>query len=86
MTREEGLKLIQEPHHLESDIVELVKKRLKLSDEEFNEIMNLPLKTYKDYKTYKKRFERMRPFFWVMMKMNLVPNSFYIKYTKKHEI
>ena len=39
-----------------------------------------------DYKTYKKLFERMRPFFWIMARSNLVPMSFYLKYTKKHEI
>jgi len=47
--------------------------------------MNLPKKKYSDYKTYKKTFERMRPFFYLMAKMELIPMSFYIKYTEKHE-
>ena len=84
MTREEGLKAMQEPAYLEPEIIELVKKRLGFSDEEFQGLMNLPRKTYKDYKTYKKTFERMRPFFWLMYKMSLVPKTFYIKYTVKH--
>ena len=84
MTRAEGLKAMQEPAYLEPEIIELVKKRLGFSDGEFERMMNLPRKTYKDYKTYKKTFERMRPFFWLMYKMNLVPETFYLKYTVKH--
>ena len=83
MTREEGLALLEEPPYLEPDILELVKKRLKFTDDEFEEIMNLPKKSYKDFKTYKKTFERMRPFFYAMYKMNRVPYSFYTKYTAK---
>jgi len=45
--------------------------------------MNLPKKSYKDYKTYKQTFERLRPFFWLMYKLELVPKSFYMKYTVK---
>jgi N-acetyl sugar amidotransferase len=83
MTRDEALRLMQEPPHIEEDLVEFAKKRLKFSDEEFARLMNLPKKTYRDYKTYKETFERLRPFFWLMYKLELVPKSFYIKYTAK---
>jgi N-acetyl sugar amidotransferase len=81
MSREEALKLMKEPPHMEEGLVELYKKRLNLSDEEFSRLMHLPKKHYSDFKTYKKTFERMRPFFYVMAKWNLIPWSFYIKYT-----
>ncbi|WP_035059537.1 N-acetyl sugar amidotransferase [Andreprevotia chitinilytica] len=81
MTREDALSLMQEPPHIESDLVEYVKKRLGYSDADFETVMNVPKKTYKDYKTYKKTFERLRPFFWLMYKLELVPKSFYMKYT-----
>ena len=84
MTREEALQLMDEPPHIESDLVEFTKKRLGFSDAEFNHLMNLPKKTYRDYKTYKKTFERLRPFFWLMYKLELVPKSFYMKYTVKN--
>ncbi len=58
----------------------MLKKRLKISDEEFNQLMNAPKKTYRDYKTYKKRFEFFRPLFYILAKSNLVPMSFYLKY------
>ncbi len=72
--------------HLEPDLLNYFKKRLKLNDREFNRIMSLPKKSYKDYKTYKKTFEMLRPLFYVLYKFQLVPHSFYIKYTSKSEI
>jgi len=65
---------------LEPELIDYVKKRLKLSDDEFDELMNLPKKTYKDYKTYKETFELFRPLFKILAKANLVPMSFYLKY------
>jgi hypothetical protein len=81
MSREEGLALLEEPFHLESDIVALVKKRLGFSDDEFEQLMEAPRRTYRDYTTYKRTFERMRPFFWLMYKLDRVPQSFYMKFT-----
>jgi N-acetyl sugar amidotransferase len=86
MAREEGIKLMQEPPQYDPEIVEMVKKRLGFSDEEFEELMNLPKKTYKDFVTYKHTFEKLRPLFWMLYKMDLVPKSFYIKYTSKNNI
>lgn len=83
MTREGALRLMNEPPHIEAGLVDFVKKRLGFTEEEFERLMTMPKKTYKDYVTYKKTFERMRPFFWVMYKMDLIPKSFYIKYTAK---
>jgi len=60
-----------------------VRKRLGFSQEEFEGIMNLPKRNFYDYKTYKKRFEKLKPLFWILMKLNRVPESFYIKYCKK---
>tara|TARA_B100000780_G_scaffold96880_1_gene67580 strand:+ start:5484 stop:6638 length:1155 start_codon:yes stop_codon:yes gene_type:complete len=81
MSREEALELMKEPPHIEEGLVEYYKKRLNLSDREFDRLMSLPKKHYSDFKTYKKTFERMRPFFYLMAKWNLIPWSFYIKYT-----
>ncbi len=83
MSREEGLSLMQEAPYMESDLLEYVIKRLGFSSEEFESLMTMPKKTFRDYKTYKRTFERMRPFFWLMYKMDLVPKSFYMKYTAK---
>lgn len=86
MTREEALALMQEEPHIEPGLVEYYKKRLNLDDAEFERLMTLPKKYYTDFKNYKKTFERMRPFFYLMAKSSLIPWSFYIKYTLPHEV
>ena len=85
MSREQALEKIKQPKPFDSSILEEVKKRLGLKDGEFEQIMSLPKKTYRDYKTHKQAFERMRALFWVMYKLNMVPKSFYMKYTKKYD-
>ena len=82
MTREAALKEYNNPKPINKEIIELVKKRLKFTDKEFEKIINLPKKTYKDFETYKKTFKRFKWFFWLLYKGNLVPQSFYMKYTK----
>jgi N-acetyl sugar amidotransferase len=84
MTRAEALEKIEEPMPIDQSILEEIKKRLDLSDSEFEQIMQSPKKTYRDYATYKRTFERMRGIFWIMYKLDLVPKSFYMKYTKKY--
>jgi N-acetyl sugar amidotransferase len=83
ITREKGLEMLKEPQYVPDGLINLVKKRFGLSDEEFEKYMNLPKKTFRDYKTYKKTFEYMKPFFWLMYKLNRVPKSFYNKFTSK---
>ena len=81
MTRADALELMKEIPHLEEGMIEYYKKRLNLTDDAFDDLMNLPKKYYQDFTTYKKTFERWRPFFYLMAKWNLIPWSFYIKYT-----
>ncbi|MCU0372049.1 MAG: N-acetyl sugar amidotransferase [Ignavibacteria bacterium] len=86
LTRDEALELYKAPPYLEEELLEYFIKRMKMTEEEFDIIMHLPLKSYRDYKTYKKTFEKMKPLFWLLQKFNLVPRSFYIKYTSKSEL
>jgi N-acetyl sugar amidotransferase len=85
MAREEALRKIREPKPFDWGILEEVKKRLRLSDEAFEEIMRLPKKSYRDYPTHKRTFERMRWLFWIMYRLNLAPKSFYLKYTRTYD-
>jgi len=80
MTREQALEEIRKPQVYPSELITEVKKRLNLSDEEYDAIIKLPCKSFKDYKTYRQTFKRLRPFFWLMYKMQRVPKSFYEKY------
>jgi N-acetyl sugar amidotransferase len=85
MSREEAIAIYNTPNGPNNELVEYFKKRLKLSDEQYDAVMSGEKRTYKDFKTYKKRFETLRPLFRVLAKANLVPLSFYIKYTSKTE-
>lgn len=80
MKREDALKEYQKKPILEEGILEYTKKRLSLTDEQFQEIMKGKIRSWKDFKTYKKRFERFRPLFKILSNYNLVPKSFYLKY------
>ena len=86
VSRDEAIRHYAESPYMEEGLVEYFMKRLRLSADEFTRILALPKKTYREYPTYKKRFERMRPLFWVLAKAQLVPMSFYIKYTSPSEI
>lgn len=86
LTREAALAEIARPQPYDEELVELVKKRLGYSDEEFERLMTLPKRTYREFKTYKQTFERMRPLFYLLYKMDRVPKSFYLKYTAPHPL
>lgn len=86
MPRDEGIKLLTEPFHFDDEIVGIVKTRLGFTDEEFETTIRAPRAHWRDFKTYKPRFERLRPMFRVMAQMQLVPMSFYLKYTSKDGI
>lgn len=81
MSRDEAIdEYYNKPSYLEPELLSYFKKRLGLTDAEFDEVMNRPPKYWQEYPTYKKRFELLRPFFHILMKARLVPHSFYMKY------
>jgi N-acetyl sugar amidotransferase len=85
MDRETALKIYNEPLKGNEELTEYFFKRTGIEREEYYRVMNGEKKTYRDYKTYKKRFELLRPLFYLMVKAQLIPLSFYIKYTSKTE-
>jgi N-acetyl sugar amidotransferase len=83
-TREQALDEIQSEKPFDPLILEEVHTRLKFSQEEFENVMALPKKSYKDYPTYKQTFVRMKPVFWALYKAGYVTRSFYDKFTAKN--
>lgn len=81
MARADALAELAIPHEQDPEILGLVKKRIGFTDEEFDAVMRAPLKHYSDYETYKQTFERLRPLFWLLYKLDRVPKSFYMKFT-----
>jgi hypothetical protein len=80
LSRAEAWAEYNTPPLVEGELVSYFKKRLDLSDEEYERIMKQSPKNWTDYPTYKKRFELLRPLFFILAKANLVPMSFYLKY------
>ena len=79
-SREEAWREYNSEPHLEEDLLDYFKKRLDLTDEEFEGKMGEEPKSWYEFPTYKKRFEKLRPIFKILADANLVPMSFYLKY------
>ncbi len=80
ISHQEALDIYRKPVEVDPELLVYVKKRLSLSEKEFEELMMGPKRNFRDFKTYKRRFERLRPLFFILAKANLVPMSFYLKY------
>jgi N-acetyl sugar amidotransferase len=80
LSREEALVKIKEPKPFDPDILEEIKKRTGLTDQDFDDIMNAKPLHFTNYKTYKKTFEKLRLFFYFLYKTGYVTKSFYTKY------
>jgi len=84
VSREDALREVSLPASFDMGILNEIKKRLRLSDEQFEKIMAAPNATYADYQTHKKLFEKLKPVFYFLYKANMVPRSFYTKFTAKY--
>jgi len=83
MGRDEALEMLRTPPCLDARILENVKLRLDLSNDDLKRVLELPRKTRRDFRTYKRTFELLRPLFWALYKAGRVPKSFYVKYCLK---
>jgi N-acetyl sugar amidotransferase len=80
ISRDEALRIYNTPIEPDPELVKYVKKRLGLSDSEYEACLTGEKRTFRDFKTYKQRFERLRPLFAFLADRELVPRSFYLKY------
>jgi N-acetyl sugar amidotransferase len=64
----------------EPELENYFKKRLRLKDAEYELKMKETPNYWWQFPTYKRRFELLRPLFYILAKSNLVPMSFYLKY------
>jgi N-acetyl sugar amidotransferase len=80
MSRADAWAEYTRPPQVEDELLAYFKKRLELTDEEYERVMHAPPKDWREYPTYKRRFERLRVLFALLAQQNLVPMSFYLKY------
>ncbi len=78
MSREEALKNMKEPIAPEEMLVQdktYVIKKFNISEDEFEQLMSAPRKTFLEYKSYYKFLMNMKSFVKVLRKYNLFPES-----------
>ncbi len=80
LDRAAALDELARPIEADDEVVGLVRKRLGLSEEELASIVAAPHRHYSEFPTYKPLFERLRPVFWALQRLDRVPRSFYLKY------
>lgn len=80
ISRNDGLAAYQEEIVEDAQLSRYVCERLGISASELDGYLQGTKRTWRDFKTYKKRFEFLRPLFFILTKANRVPPSFYSKY------
>jgi len=81
MNREEAIGRVREVYVIEDPkVIQLCIKRLGLTQEEFNEIIALPPKTFHDYPTNYAWLRRFKFVVRMMANLQIVPKSTYMKY------
>jgi hypothetical protein len=85
MSREDALRAYAEPPYIEPELVGFFKKRLGLDGDTYDRLMSAPPHWYQEFETYKRRFERLSPLFYLLARAQLVPMSFYLKYCTRDQ-
>lgn len=80
ISRDEAMMRIAEEKPFDEEILIEIKHRAGFSDVEWESIMEAPLSHYTHHPTYKRRFEQMRPFFYLLYQAGFVTKSFYEKF------
>ena len=81
MSREKALTRKNKIYHIEDeDIIRLCLKRLNLSKIEFEDLMAVPVKNFKDYSTSWNRIQKAKPLVKILSQLNILPKVAYRKY------
>jgi imidazoleglycerol phosphate synthase cyclase subunit len=80
LDRDVAAEELSRPREPSREMLALVQKRMGFDEAEFERVMTQPHHTYREFHTYKRRFELLRPFFWALYKAGRVPKSFYVKF------
>lgn len=83
ISREEALKEIQESEYeYDPTVVEYAVSKLGLSKDQFQEIMDAPIKSHDDYPTYLPFIRLLKTPIKIAVRLKLVPQVLYLKYAK----
>ena len=85
ITRAEALGRLAEAKPFDTGILDEIKQRVGFTDDEWDAVMAASLSHYTLHPTYKRTFERMRPFFFALYRSGYVTRSFYEKFCVLHD-
>lgn len=80
MSRKDAIESLKLPRRIPLLALSYVKNRLGYTSLEFERLMTAPHRTHKEFRTYKRTFERLAPLFAYLLKRGRVPESFYKKF------
>lgn len=72
--------LERNPHHVKNEIIDYTIRKLGLTKEEFNNIMNLPVKSFHDYPNYYKVIKLLKVPINLFVKLGLIPKLLSLKF------
>jgi len=85
MTHEEALGQLESVSEIENPkVIDLCIKRLGLTREELDEILDAPVKSFWDYPNLMSTLRRFSPIIKILAQFDLVPKSSYKKYCENH--
>jgi len=85
LNREEALDTIKKEYYPKDRIKKdrnYILEKLKMSEEQFAAIMNLPIKNHLDYPTYHSIIKKLKMFIKLACRLKLLPDVVYEKYAK----
>jgi len=83
LTRDEAIAEIKSsPYQFEQDTVDYAINKLGISLEEWNNIMNMPIKSHVDYKTLLSLIRILKWPIKIATKLKILPNILYLKYAR----
>ncbi len=80
MKREYALEEIKKPYQYREDLITYIMSKMGLNQQEFDEIISAPPKSFHDYPSYYPIIRMMKYPIWVACKCDLLPQVFYEKY------
>lgn len=80
ISRQEALKILNESYPYEPELINYTISKLGITKEAFEQILNEPTKTFKDYPTYYNFIKIFRFPIWLAAKIGIIPYVLYQKF------
>ena len=80
MKRDDAINELKKPYPYRQDLIPYVMNKMGLNQQEFEEILSAPPKSFHDYPSYYPIIQLMKYPIWIACKFDLLPQVFYEKY------